>query len=74
MQGWCKPKKGAEYADVCIRTFRSWLKNGLKHSRLGPNSVLVKYKHIDEYLEQFEENDNKIDQIVNSVLKEIKNG
>ncbi len=32
--GWTKIKTGAEYAGVSERTFRDWLKQGLKHIRL----------------------------------------
>lgn len=71
MEGWAKVKKGAEYAGVSERTFRGWLKNGLKHTRLSSGTVLVKYSSIDEYLEGFEVNENLVDEIVDSVVSEL---
>ena len=71
MEGWAKVRKGAEYAGVSERTFRGWLKNGLKHTRLSSGTVLVKYSSIDEYLEGFEVNENLVDEIVDSVVSEM---
>jgi hypothetical protein len=71
MNGWTKIKGGAKYADVCQRTFRNWLKMGLKHSRLKSGTVLIRYKAIDEFLKTFESNENKVDQIVNEVCKDL---
>jgi len=71
LEGWAKVKKGAEYAGVSERTFRGWLKNGLKHTRLSSGTVLVKYSSIDEYLEGFEVNENLVDEIVDSVVSEL---
>jgi hypothetical protein len=50
-RGWAKAKVAARYAGVSERTFRQWLKDGLKHSRLRSGTILVKYEWIDEYLE-----------------------
>jgi hypothetical protein len=50
--GWCKPSKGAKYADVSLKVFRGFLKNGLDHSRLESGHIRVKYSVIDEYLEK----------------------
>ena len=72
MEGYCKVKKGANYAGVSVRTFRNWLKNGLKHSRMGSNSVLIKYEHIDDYIKQFEFKCNEIDDVVNSVMADMR--
>jgi excisionase family DNA binding protein len=71
LEGWAKVKKAAEYAGVSERTFRSWLKNGLKHTRLPGGTVLTKYDSIDEYLERFEVNENLVDEIVDSVVSDL---
>jgi excisionase family DNA binding protein len=68
VEGWAKVKKAAEYAGVSERTFRDWLKNGLKHIRLSSGAVLIKYDSIDDYLERFEVNENLVDKIVDSVV------
>jgi len=70
-QGWAKIKKGATHADVCERTFRKFLKKGLRHTRLPSGTILIKYEWIDEYLEKYEVVENKADRIVDQVCKEF---
>ena len=72
MESWGKVKAGAQRAGVCERTFRDWLKQGLKYSRLPSGTILVRFSDIDEYLERFAVNDNQVDQIVSETLKEMK--
>ncbi len=69
MTGWLKTKTGSRYADVSIRTFRDWLKSGLRHSRLPSGSIRIKKEWIDEYLNGFEVVENEVDVIVDDVLK-----
>ncbi len=57
-----------------MRTFRSWLKSGLRHSRLKTGTILIKTTWIDEYLEQFEATENIAKAIVDAALAEIKRG
>lgn len=54
VQGWCKPSKGAKYADQGLKIFRRWFRNGLRHVRLPNGRILTKYTWIDEYIRQFE--------------------
>ena len=68
-RGYAKVKKAAGYAGVSERTFRGWLKDGLRHIRLRSGSLLIPYAAIDEYLAQFEVSQNQIDSIVNEVLE-----
>ena len=49
MNGWLRPKHGAEYADVGERTYRTWFKKGLRSIRVK-GVVLTKIEWIDEYL------------------------
>ncbi len=71
MDGWCKVKTGAEYGAVKEKTFRSWLKEGLKHSRLPSGRILIKYADIDEFLERFEISESAIDAAVDAILRDF---
>lgn len=72
MTGWCKIKKGAEHSNVSERTFRYFLKSGLKHSRLPSGTILIKYEWIDEFLEYYEVKENRVDKIVNETLRDFR--
>lgn len=69
MDGWCKPKDAAKYSGVTTKTFRSWLRDGLKHSRLKSGHILVKVSAIDEYLSKFEISESKLDKEVTQLLE-----
>ena len=68
-RGWCKPSRGAQYADHTLKVFRSWLGQGLRHIRLPNGRILTKYEWIDTYLEQFEVK-NDVDRLVEEILKD----
>ena len=68
MQGWGKVKAAAQYAGISERTFRDWLKQGLKYSQLPSGTILVRISDIDEWLEGFKVNDNHVSKIVDEVL------
>jgi len=70
MQGWAKVKNAAAYADVSERTFRNWLKEGLRHVRLR-GTIRIKFEWIDEFLESFSVEEDRVEQIVDDVMKEI---
>ena len=72
MDGWAKIKGASKYAGISERTMRTWLKEGLKFSRLPTGTILIKYTSIDQYLEQFTTQDNKVDLIVNETLRAFK--
>lgn len=74
MDGWARIKEGAKYAGIRERTFRDWLKAGLKHSRLPSGTILIRYSWIDEWLEKYEVNENKVNEIVDQTLKEMTDG
>jgi excisionase family DNA binding protein len=65
--GWAKVSKAAEYAGVSVRTFRDWIKDGLRYVRLKTGTILVKYDWIDEYLTQYETQGNLVEDIVSSM-------
>ncbi|UCE07354.1 MAG: helix-turn-helix domain-containing protein [bacterium] len=69
--GWGKVKVAAKYGGVGERTFRGWLKNGLKHSRLPSGTILVRFSEIDRYLERFVVNNDQVDEIVNEVMEDL---
>ena len=71
MKGWAKIKAGAKYSGVSVRTFRKWLKAGLRHSRLPSGTILTKPEWMDEYLEGFEVVENEVDKITESICKEM---
>jgi len=72
MTGWAKVKKAAHYAGISERTFRDWLHSGLKHSRLPSGTILIRYSEIDTYLEQFANDENRLDRIVDEIMAELK--
>ncbi len=69
MEGYGKVKDGRKYAGVSERTFRPWLKVGLRHIRLPSGTILIKYSWIDEFLESFEVNENQVEKIVDDVME-----
>jgi excisionase family DNA binding protein len=71
MEGWATIKKAAKYADVSERTFRDWLKNGLKHSRLNAKTIRIRYTDIDEFLERYQVDDHLLDDLVDSVMRDF---
>ena len=74
VDGWGRIKDGARYGGVKERTFRDWLKAGLKHSRLPHGAILIRYSWIDEFLEKYEVNENRVDEIVDQTMKEMEAG
>ena len=71
LRGWLKVKETAVYCDMSERTVRSWLKYGLRHSRLRSGTILIKVSWIDEFLERFETEENEVDRIVEDVMREF---
>ena len=69
LRGWLKVKEAAVYCDMSERTIRSWLKDGLRHSRLRSGTILIKVEWIDEFLERFEAQENEVDRIVDEVVR-----
>ena len=69
--GWATVLSAAKYADVSEGTMRSWLKKGLKHSRLPTKTIRIKYSDIDEFLEKYSVDKNEIDTFVNELCEEI---
>jgi excisionase family DNA binding protein len=50
---WLRIKPAAGYAGVSLRLLRQWLKEGLRHSRVG-GAVLIRDSWIDAYIEGHE--------------------
>lgn len=71
--GWLKVKQAAQYSGVSPRTIRSWLKDGLRHSRPRGGAILISTKAINEYLGRYEVNENRAEQLVNEALAEFRN-
>ena len=71
MDGWGKIKAAAMYAGIKERTMRGWLKQGLRHARVPSGTILIRYRDIDDYLEQFCDSEHQINRIVDDVVKEF---
>jgi len=69
---WLRIKKAAAYSGVSEKTLRAWLKEGRRHSRMPSGTVLINESWIDEYIEQFESTRNEADEIVNSLLRDLR--
>jgi hypothetical protein len=69
LRGWLKVKEAAVYCDMSERAIRSWLKDGLRHSRLASGTILIKVEWIDEFLGRFEAQENEVDRIVDEVVR-----
>lgn len=74
-EGWAKVKDAARYSGVSERTFREWLKGGLRHIRLNTGTILIKYSWLDAWLESFEDDGGElVDELVASVMEDFSNG
>lgn len=70
VDGWAKVKNAARYSGVSERTFREWLKGGLRHIRLNTGTILIKYSWLDAWLESFEDDGgNRVDAIVDEIME-----
>lgn len=71
MIGWLRAKAAAKYCGVGERTVRSWLRNdGLKYSKIR-GTVLIKVDWLDEFLSSHQVQNNKLDQLVEEISKEV---
>jgi len=71
-RGYAKIKTAARYAGVSERTFRDYLKSGLPHFRLSTGTILIAYRDIDAWLQQFRVDDSRIDSIVNELTEGLR--
>ncbi len=75
MEGWARPTEAAKHASVSVELVRMWLKNGLKHSRVSERVVLIKYAHLDDYLDSLQVDtqteQRKLDYMVDKAVKEM---
>lgn len=67
MKAWGKVKTIAKRSDVSPRTVRTWLKDGLPHSKVR-GTILIKFEQLDAFLDSYSVSDNQIDSIVEEVL------
>ena len=70
---WFKVKPAARYGGVSERTMRTWLKQGLPHSRMPSGSILIRQESIDLFLHSFEVEEKQAEEIVQSLTREMKN-
>ena len=71
-RGWLNVKAAATYSGVSERTVRTWLTNGLAHSRPLGGNILISTKAIDSFLKTYEVSQNPVDTIADQVLDEMK--
>ncbi len=69
--GYLTVEAAAEYASVSVRTFRNWIKDGLKHVRVSRKMIRTKPDWIEEYLDQFQEEHHEIEDVINEVMAEF---
>ena len=67
MKAWGKVKTIAERSDVSPRTVRTWVREGLPHSKVR-GTILIKFEHLDKFLESYSVSSNEVDNIVAEVL------
>jgi excisionase family DNA binding protein len=70
-KGYLTIKSAAEYADVCPRTVRSWLRSGLYHIRPNRKLVLIKVSELDKFLARFGTTEKESEQIVRELEGEL---
>ncbi len=70
MRGWGKIKPGAKYAGVSVRTFRGWLKGGLRQLRLKTGTILIRYSWVNDFLLRYEADEDQTKQkLTTSLMK-----
>lgn len=67
---WLRIQKGAAYADVSTRTFRRWLHEGLRHSRIN-GIPYVQESAIDAWMQAHEVTKNRAQRIAAEVMAEL---
>ncbi len=65
---WGKVQAAARYSGLAERTVRKLLKKGLPHSRLPSGTILIRFSHIDEFLNQFGVAEDQANQIAEDIL------
>lgn len=64
-------QEASEYASVSIRTIRQWLKQGLKHARVSSRTIRTKVTWIDEFLGKHEVAQDHLQNLVDSVIRDL---
>jgi excisionase family DNA binding protein len=67
VQGWLKIKQACKYCGISERTFRNWLKDGMRFSRLPSGTVLIKKEWIDDFITGYEATGNEIDDLISGL-------
>ena len=64
---WTRPAQAAEYVGVFPRTLNSWLKQDLRHSKIG-NIVLIADEWLDDFIVKYSKRESDLDKIVREVM------
>lgn len=70
---WLTTAQAAEYANVSLRTLRTWLKDQhLRHSKIG-KIFLIKREWLDAFLEAHEATviDTSLDALADQILEKV---
>lgn len=68
---WMKAKTAAEYADVSERTFREWIKMGLRTAKIG-GTVLTNRQWTDDFIKSGERDLNEVDRIADEIVSGLQ--
>jgi len=71
-RGYAKIQTAARYFGVSERTLREYLKVGLPHFRLSTGTILIAYRDIDAWLQQFRVDDRKVDAVLDEIMEGLK--
>ena len=72
MTGWLRVKGAAEYCSISERTFRDWLRQGLKFSRLPSGTILIRISDLDSFLESFAVDENQQAERIDRIVSEVE--
>ncbi len=70
--GWLKIKPAAQYAGISPRAMRTFLKEGLRYSKLPSGTILIRLADIDKFFESFSVNEDRTDQIAADTLRDFQ--
>ncbi len=70
MKGWFRVADAASYASVSPRTLRSWLDQGLRHSRVG-GCLLIRRENLDNWLEAQAVDIDQINRLADEAISEM---
>ena len=71
LDGYLRISEIAKDIGVCERTIRDWTKRGLVCYRVSRRLVLIKKSDLDEFLSQFKDDKNIINDLVDEIMQDL---